>query len=61
MDLNNSIFEQFAGMDRAQADETVHMIEQILSTAPSDGGDKMDRVLRARLEGFVMGYRVNHT
>lgn len=61
MDLDNSILEQFAGMDRAQTDETVHMIERMLSTAPSDGVDKMDRVLRARLEGFVMGYRIIYT
>lgn len=60
-DMDESILGQFAGMDREQADETVALIERTLDAVPADGGDKVDRVLRARLEGFVMGYRTQHT
>lgn len=59
--MDESILEQFAGMNREQADEAVALIESTLRAVPADGDDKMDRTLRARLEGFVLGYRTSHT
>lgn len=33
------------------------VIERLLATAPEDGCSTTDRVLRARLEGYVTGLR----
>jgi len=59
--MDESILERFAGLDREQADEAVALIERALDGLSADDGSTLDRVVRARLEGFVTGYRVSHT
>ncbi|GAA2510366.1 hypothetical protein GCM10009859_06760 [Kocuria salsicia] len=53
--------ETFAGMTPDEADRTVDALADMLAALPADDADPVDRATRAGVEGFVMGYRTNHT
>ncbi|MDR7375305.1 hypothetical protein J2X28_002310 [Kocuria rhizophila] len=53
--------EMFGGMAPDEADRTVDALAGMLAALPTDDADPVDRATRAGVEGFVMGYRTNHT
>ncbi|MGK4216914.1 hypothetical protein [Kocuria marina] len=53
--------EMFGGMAPDEADRTVDALAGMLAALPADDADPVDRATRAGVEGFVMGYRTNHT
>lgn len=56
-----SVAETFEGMTQGGADGAVDALAAMLGALPADDADPVDRATRAGVEGFVMGYRVNHT
>lgn len=57
----DDVRETFAGMAPDDADRAVDALADMLAALPADDADPVDRATRAGLEGFVMGYRANHT
>lgn len=57
----SSTMEQFESMTAEQGRETVDALAAMLAALSADDADPVDRATRAGLEGFVMGYRANHT
>ncbi|QTK32333.1 hypothetical protein [Kocuria rhizophila] len=51
----------FGGMAPDEADRAVDALAGMLAALPADDADPVDRATRAGVEGFVMGYRTNHT
>lgn len=56
-----NITRTFEGLSREHADRTVDALAAMLAALPPANGDPVDRATRARLEGFVLGYRLHCT
>lgn len=56
-----TITETFHVMTEDEAAATVDALAAMLGALPADDADPVDRATRAGVEGFVMGYRANHT
>lgn len=55
------ITRTFEGMSCEDAERTVDALADMLQALPPADGDPVDRATRARLEGFVLGYRSHCT
>ena len=55
------VSKMFGGMAPDEADRAVAALAGMLAALPADDADPVDRATRAGVEGFVMGYRTNHT
>ena len=57
-DLKSIGLQRFAELTDDEAVEVLETMEQILADIPADSNNVKDRLVRARLEGFIYGYRL---
>lgn len=57
-DLKSIGLQRFAELTDDEAVEVLETMEQLLADIPADSNNVKDRLVRARLEGFIYGYRL---
>lgn len=57
-DLKSIGLQRFAELTDDEAVEVLETMDQLLADIPADSNNVKDRLVRARLEGFIYGYRL---